>query len=127
MINIVERIKAKRMVNHAPSGTLTRDDEMYAPSRAAKTKKKNITIGVGIRQEMMATKETMQVVMKVTTMTQTPYAFPRDVVWKKSQFLSTTRRVGGSGTNIIVNCCDNDSSNHEQPVCKWHVDLLMKF
>lgn len=39
-----------------------------------------MTTGDGILQTMMATKDTMQVVINVVIITQTPYAFPRLVV-----------------------------------------------
>ena len=59
-------------MNQAPSGTLVRTDDRYAPSREAKTRKPARTRNGLTRQMMRATSETMHVVMKVTRMTQTP-------------------------------------------------------
>jgi len=67
---------ASSMVNHAPSGTLVSAEERNLPSRQAMMKTK---YGF-MRQTRMATKVTMHVSKKVTNMTQTPYAFPREVV-----------------------------------------------
>ena len=68
----MERTTARTRVNQAPSGTLVRTDDKYAPSREAKMRKPAKTMK-GLRRQMMrATSETMHVVMKVTRMTQTP-------------------------------------------------------
>ena len=69
-------------MNQAPVGTLVRADERYTPSKQANTRKKNITIRKLRRQIIIATKETRHVVMKVTNITHTPYAFPSLVVCK---------------------------------------------
>lgn len=77
---------ARTRLNQAPSGIFSSTEEMYAPSSAPNTKKRNTTIGDGTFQTIIATNETMQVVMKVVMMTQTPYALPRLVVYFKVSF-----------------------------------------
>ena len=69
---MLARIMARRRVNQAPSGTLVSAEERNRPS--------SVTNGINIartrkvfnRQTMIATKVTIQVVIKVTRMTQTP-------------------------------------------------------
>jgi hypothetical protein len=67
-----ERIDARTSVNQAPLGTLVSAAERYKPSRHPKTRKKKKTMRTLKRQTRIATRETRQVVINVTKMTQTP-------------------------------------------------------
>ena len=69
---MLERRIASTSVNHAPSGTFVAAEERYRPSKLPNTRKAMATIVTGRRQIMIATRQTIQVVMKVTKMTQTP-------------------------------------------------------
>lgn len=62
-------LTARRRVNHAPVGTFVRAEERYTPSRQPKTRNKNKTMNMLIRQMMIATRDTRHVVIKVTKMT----------------------------------------------------------
>lgn len=71
---------ARRIVNHAPSGTLVSAEDKKVPSSDAKSSAgRRMKYGL-IRHTRIATRVTMHVSKKVTNMTHTPYALPRDVV-----------------------------------------------
>ena len=63
---------ARSSVNQAPLGTFVSAEDKKAPSRAANTKKNGIIIKGCSFQTNRDDNETMQVVIKVTRMTQTP-------------------------------------------------------
>ena len=77
---MLERTQARARVNQAPSGTLVSADERKAASSAAKGRKTKSMRNGFRRHTSRATRATIQVVRKVTRITQTPYAFPRRVV-----------------------------------------------
>ena len=67
-----ERMHASISVNQAPLGTLVSAAERYAPSKEPKTRKKKMTMRMLKRHTSIATRETRQVVINVTKITQTP-------------------------------------------------------
>jgi hypothetical protein len=67
-------------VTQAPSGTLVKTDEIYAPSKHAIVNQSGKTRYGLKRHTNIAASETMHVSKKVTNMTHTPYALPREVV-----------------------------------------------
>lgn len=77
-----------------------------------------------IRHMMIATNETMHVVMNVTKMTQTPYAFPSLVVWWRVSVIQSRGRK--CSTHIAIRSSDNNSPDHQQPIGQWHIDLAVE-
>jgi hypothetical protein len=68
------------MVNQAPVGTFVSAEERYVPSKQAIMIHGRMTLKGLMRHTNIAANETMHVSKLVTNITQTPYAFPRDVV-----------------------------------------------
>lgn len=71
---------ASRSVNQAPFGTLVSDELRYKVSSVTKGSQIENTMAGCTLQTMIATNVTRFVVIKVTRITQTPYAWPRLVV-----------------------------------------------
>jgi hypothetical protein len=122
-MKMIEIIPDSTIVNHAPWGTFVRAEDMYTASRVPKKRKNAMTRIMFQRQMMIATMVTRTVDIKVTTMTQTPYAFPRRVVYRALVFRSSR---APDITHVTVYGCNNDTSNHEQPIRKRHIDLIVK-
>ena len=124
-MKIEDSTHASSSVNHAPCGTFSRADERKTASRAMKTIKTGSTISILIRQIMIATSDTMHEVMNVTRITQTPYAFPRLVVYVLLLRFKNglTTRVP---THVVIHGRDYDGTNHQQPICERDIYLAMK-
>lgn len=99
-MKMLESTTERTRVNHAPSGTFVSAEDRYMPSRQLNTRKPAKTMRGWSLQMIRATMETMQVVMKVTRMTQTPYALPSRVVYRAIN-IDRLKGLGRSGLTLL--------------------------